>query len=63
MLGDVPGKTGYVAIGFSILFFDVATYVISHFLEKKEADDINEKLELLRSREEEMDDHDERRIR
>ena len=57
MLGDVPGKIGYVAIGFSILFFDVATYVISYFLEKREADDINEKLELLRTREEDMDDN------
>ena len=57
MLGDVPGKLGYVAIGFSILFFDVATYVISYFLEKREADDINEKLELLRAREEDMDDN------
>ena len=63
MLGDVPGKLGYVAIGFSILFFDVATYVISYFLEKREADDINAKLDQLRTREEDMDTNDERRLK
>lgn len=58
MVGDAPGKLGYVAMVFSILFFDVATYVISYFLEKREADDLNEKLELLRAREEDMDNND-----
>lgn len=53
MVGDVPGKLGYVAIFFSILFFDIATYAISFFLEKREADDINRKLEQIRVEEEE----------
>ena len=44
MVGDVPGKLGYVAIFFSILFFDIATYAISYFLEKREVDDIYIKL-------------------
>ena len=55
MVGDVPGKLGYVAIFFSILFFDIATYAISYFLEKREADDINKKLEQIRADEEEDD--------
>lgn len=53
MVGDVPGKLGYVAIFFSILFFDIATYAISYFLEKREADDINKKLAQIRDEEEE----------
>lgn len=53
MVGDVPGKLGYVAIFFSILFFDIATYAISYFLEKREADDINKKLAQIRADEEE----------
>lgn len=55
MVGDVPGKLGYVAIFFSILFFDIATYAISYFLEKREADDINKKLAQIRADEEEDD--------
>ena len=55
MVGDVPGKLGYGAIFFSILFFDIATYAISYFLEKREADDINKKLAQIRADEEEDD--------
>lgn len=44
LVGDVPGKVGYIAIGFCVLFFDIATYGISYYLEKGEADTINEKL-------------------
>ena len=55
MVGDVPGKLGYVAIFFSILFFDIATYAISYFLENREADDINKKLAQIRADEEEDD--------
>ena len=55
MVGDVPGKLGYVAIFFSILFFDIATYAIRYFLEKREADDINKKLAQIRADEEEDD--------
>ena len=53
IVGDAPGKTGYVAIVFSVMFFDASTYFISYFLEKREADDINKKLELLRAEDEE----------
>ena len=44
IVGDVPGRAGYIAIFFSILIFDVLTYLLSWFLERKEADQINEKL-------------------
>lgn len=57
MVGDVPGKIGYAAIVCSILFFDVSSYGISYFLEKREADVMNKKLEQLRT-EEMKDDTD-----
>ena len=44
IVGDAPGKAGYIAMVFSILFFDILTYALSFYLEKKEADIINEKL-------------------
>lgn len=44
IVGDIPGKAGYLAMAFSILFFDIATYGISYFLEKRETDAINKKL-------------------
>lgn len=44
IVGDTPGMGGYIAIAFSILFFDILTYVLSYLLEKKEADAVNEKL-------------------
>lgn len=44
IVGDAPGKYGYIAIFFSVFFFDVITYVISYCMEKKEADVINKKL-------------------
>lgn len=50
IVGDVPGKIGYIAIGFSILFFDIATYGISYYLEKREADILNEKLKENREK-------------
>ena len=53
IVGDAIGKIGYVAIAFSVMFFDAATYFISYFLEKREADDINKKLEQLRAEDEE----------
>ena len=53
IVGDAIGKIGYVAIVFSVLFFDAATYFISYYLEKREADDINKKLEQLRAEDEE----------
>lgn len=52
IVGDTPGTKGYIAIVFSILFFDVLTYVLSYVLERKEADAINEKLKSDREKEE-----------
>lgn len=54
MVGDAPGKIGYVAIVFSVMFFDAATYFVSYYLEKREADDINKKLEQLRAEDEDF---------
>lgn len=50
IVGDVPGKSGYIAIGFSILLFDIATYGISYYLEKRETDILNEKLKENREK-------------
>lgn len=44
IVGDTIGRAGYIAIGVSVLFFDVLTYALSWYLEKKEADMLNEKL-------------------
>ena len=50
IVGDVPGKNGYIAMGFSILLFDIATYGISYYLEKRETDILNEKLKENREK-------------
>lgn len=42
LVGDLLGMAGYVGIGISVTFFDIATYGISYALEKREADAINE---------------------
>lgn len=52
IVGDAPGTAGYIAIVFSILFCDIATYAASFFLEKREADIVNEKLRQRRLEEE-----------
>ena len=49
MVGDIPGMLGYGVVAFTILFFDVASYTISYYLEKREADDINRKLNEIRT--------------
>ena len=49
MVGDIPGLLGYGVVAFPILFFDVASYTISYYLEKREADDINRKLNEIRT--------------
>ena len=54
IVGDVPGKIGYVAIGFSILLFDIATYGISYYLEKRETDILNEKLKANREKRQDL---------
>ena len=49
MVGGIPGMLGYGVVAFTILFFDVASYTISYYLEKREADDINRKLNEIRT--------------
>lgn len=50
IVGDAPGKAGYIAIVFSVLFFDILSYVLSYILERKEADAINAKLKADREK-------------
>lgn len=42
LAGDKLGTAGYVALGISVTFFDIATYGISYLLEKRETDVLNE---------------------
>lgn len=42
LVGDMLSMAGYVALGISVTFFDIATYGISYVLEKREADAVNE---------------------
>ena len=49
MVGDVPGVAGYVAMAVSILVLAVTSDVISYYLEKREADDVNVKLSEIRA--------------
>lgn len=44
LTGGRLGTAGYVALGISVTFFDIATYGISYLLEKRETDVLNEKL-------------------
>lgn len=50
IVGDTLGTAGYIAMFFSILFFDVLSYLLSYLLERKEADAINEKLRADREK-------------
>lgn len=52
IVGDTLGKAGYIAVFFSILLFDVLSYLLSYLLERKEADAINEKLRADREKRE-----------
>lgn len=45
VFGDMLPKGGYIAILFSVAFFEVLSYLIKWYLEKEEADKINRKLE------------------
>ena len=38
VIGDILSKGGYIAILFSVAFFDVLSYLIKWYLEKGEAD-------------------------
>ncbi|MDD6810356.1 MAG: DUF3021 family protein [Lachnospiraceae bacterium] len=51
IVGDALGLAGYIVMFFSILFFDILTYGLSYWFEKKDADAINRKLKADRERE------------
>ena len=52
LIGDMLPAAGYVAILFSVAFFDVLSYLIKWYLEKEEADKINRKIQERRKRRE-----------
>lgn len=50
VMGEALPKAGYAAILISTAFFDVLSYLIKWYLEKEEADKINQKIEEHRKR-------------
>lgn len=52
LIGDMLPVAGYVAILFSVAFFDVLSYLIKWYLEKEEADKINRRIQERRKRRE-----------
>ena len=44
VMGETFPKGGYVAILISTAFFDVLSYLVKWYLEKEEADKINQKI-------------------
>lgn len=50
VIGDILSKGGYIAILFSVAFFDVLSYLIKWYLEKGEADKINRRLQEYREK-------------
>lgn len=52
LIGDMLPAAGYVAILFSVAFFDVLSYLIKWYLEKEEADKINRRIQERRKRRE-----------
>lgn len=52
LIGDMLPAAGYVAILFSVAFFDVLAYLIKWYLEKEEADKINRRIQERRKRRE-----------
>ncbi|MDD6194823.1 MAG: hypothetical protein PUB19_07990 [Lachnospiraceae bacterium] len=47
LFGDVVGEVVYIVVFFSVAFFEVLSYVIKGYLEKSEADRVNEALKKL----------------
>lgn len=41
LAGDVLNRTGYAAVGISVLVFDVLTYILQWYFEKSTADKVN----------------------
>ena len=52
LIGDMLPAAGYVAILFSVAFFDVLAYLIKWYLEKEEEDKINRRIQERRKRRE-----------
>lgn len=52
LIRDMLPAAGYVAILFSVAFFDVLAYLIKWYLEKEEADKINRRIQERRKRRE-----------
>lgn len=52
LIWDMLPAAGYVAILFSVAFFDVLSYLIKWYLEKEEADKINRRIQERRKRRE-----------
>ena len=56
LTGDRLPKAGYVAILFSVAFFQTLSYFIKWYLEKEEADKINRKIQQHRNRHKSSED-------
>lgn len=50
LIGEKLGVGGYIAVGASVLIFDVATYVLQWIFEKNEADKINKIISDMRNK-------------
>lgn len=50
LAGNFLGKIGLVAVAFSVLFFDVLSYLVMLLMEKAEAERLNEKISELSSK-------------
>ena len=55
ILGNHLPTLGYVAIGISILIFDIFTYILSWYFDKDQADKLNKQLEKLRQQNKNID--------
>ena len=50
LFGDRVGEVVYIVVFFSVVFFEVLSYVIKWYLEKGEADRVNDALKKLREK-------------
>lgn len=50
LFGDRVGEVVYIVVFFSVIFFEVLSYVIKWYLEKGEADRVNDALKKLREK-------------
>lgn len=52
LIGAKLGVGGYIAVGVSVLIFDIATYALQWVFEKNEADKINKIISEMRNKSE-----------